>query len=66
MSVALLQTHIQLQSVTIATPGRLDRELVVTHVEVLQAVDGVLSVQQFVGQVYDLRLHRLFVSLHFP
>lgn len=41
------------------------RELV-THVEVLQAVDGVLSIQQLVGQVHNLLLHRLLVSLHLP
>lgn len=41
-------------------------ERLVTHVEVLQAVDGVLSIQQLVGQVHYLRLHRLLVSLHLP
>lgn len=37
-----------------------------THVELLQAVDGVLSIQQLVGQVHNLLLHRLFVSLDLP
>lgn len=68
MSVALLQTHGA--SLTIATTqltaltGLVRPQHGGTHVELLQAVDGVLSIQQLVGQVHNFLLHRLFVSLN--
>lgn len=37
-----------------------------THVKLFEAVDGVLGVQQLVGEVHDLLVHRLFVPLHLP
>lgn len=40
--------------------------VVFTHVELLQVVDGVLGIQQFVGELHDLLVHSLFVSLHLP
>lgn len=37
-----------------------------THVQLLQSVDGVFGIQQFVGELHDLLVHRLFVPLHLP
>lgn len=39
---------------------------VCSHVELLQMVDGVFSLQQFVGELHDLLVHRLLVPLHLP
>lgn len=36
------------------------------YIELLQAVDGVLGVQQLVGELHDLLVHCLLVSLHLP
>lgn len=41
-------------------------QYIFTHIELLKSVNGVFGVEQFVGELHDLLVHRLFVPLYLP